>query len=83
MRKWSIEPFAHLRQFIGYNPGVGAHLYLKLDTILLKNHIIRVIFQDQAMYVRIYFRSANSFKITKKGVFLSFLQIKDKAWWKN
>ena len=35
-------------------PGGGGHLYLKLDIILVKkNHIIRVVFQDQTMYTHI------------------------------
>ena len=39
----------------------GGHLYLKLDIILVKkkkkrkkNHVIRVVFQDQAIKVRTY-----------------------------
>ena len=46
-------------------------MYLKLDIILVKkNHIIRVVFQDQAMYARTSFRGAKTCKIGKKGVFL-------------
>ena len=48
------------------------HLYLKLDIILVKNHIIRVVFQDQAMYARTSFRGAKMCKIGKKGVFWSY-----------
>ena len=52
----------------------GAHLYLKLDIILIKKiHVIRVVFQDQAMYTRTSFRGAKTCKIRKKGVFLVIL----------
>ena len=47
-----------------------------------KIHVIRVIFQDQAMYVRTSFRGAKLCKIRKQGVFLSFLQIWGRRWWK-
>ena len=50
--------------------GGGAHLYLKLDIILVKKiHIIRVVFQDQAMYARTSFRGAKTCKIGKKVCF--------------
>ena len=35
-----------------------------------KIHVIRVVFQDQAIYVRTSFRGAKTCKIGKKGVFL-------------
>ena len=35
-----------------------------------KIHVIRVIFQDQALYARTAFRGAKTCKIGKKGVFL-------------
>ena len=35
-----------------------------------KIHVIRVVFQDQAMYARASFRGAKMYKIGKKGVFL-------------
>ena len=35
-----------------------------------KIHVIRVVFQDQAMYARTSFRGAKTRKIGKKGVFL-------------
>ena len=35
-----------------------------------KIHVIRVVFQDQAVYVRTSFRGAKTCKIGKKGVFL-------------
>ena len=35
-----------------------------------KIHVIRVVFQDQALYVRTLFRGAKTCKIGKKGVFL-------------
>ena len=38
-----------------------------------KIHIIRVVFQDQAMYARTSFRGAKTCKIGKKGVFLVIL----------
>ena len=48
--------------------GGGGHLYLKLDIIRVKkkNHVIRVVFQDQAMYARTSFRGAKTRKIGKK-----------------
>ena len=52
----------------------GGHLYLKLDIILVKKiHIIRVVFQDKAMYVCTSFRGAKTGKIRKNGVFLAIL----------
>ena len=36
---------------------------------LPKIHIIRVVFQDQALYARTAFRGAKTCKIGKKGVF--------------
>ena len=38
-----------------------------------KNHVIRVVFQDKAMYARTSFRGAKTCKIGKKGVFLAIL----------
>ena len=35
-----------------------------------KIHVIRVVFQEQALYVRTSFRGAKTCKIGKKGVFL-------------
>ena len=35
-----------------------------------KIHVIMVVFQGQALYVRTSFRGAKTFKIGKKGVFL-------------
>ena len=49
------------------------HLYLKLDIILVKIQIIRVVFQDEAMYARTLFRGAKTCKIGKEGVFLAML----------
>ena len=49
------------------NPPRG-HLYLKLDIILVKINVIRVVFQDQVMYVRTSFRGAKMCKIREKGV---------------
>ena len=48
---------------------------MKLDIILIKKkiHIIRVVFQDQAMYTRTSFRGAKTCKIGKKSVFLVIL----------
>ena len=34
-----------------------------------KNHVIRVVFQDKAMYARTSFRGAKTCKIGKKGMF--------------
>ena len=47
----------------------GGHLYLKLDIILVKNHIIRVVFQDQAMYARTSLRGAKTQNWEKGCVF--------------
>ena len=55
----------------GWGGGGWGHLHLKLDIILIKKiHVIRVVFQDQAMYERTLFRDAKTCKIGKKGVFL-------------
>ena len=35
-----------------------------------KIHVIKVVFQDQALYARTSFRGAKTRKIRKKGVFL-------------
>ena len=35
-----------------------------------KIHVIRVVFQDQALYARTSFRGAKRAKLEKKGVFL-------------
>ena len=43
--------------------GVGVHLYLKLDILLVKNHIIRAIFLDQLMYELTSFRVQNHGKM--------------------
>ena len=37
-----------------------------------KNHVIRVVFQDQAMYARTSFRGAKTCKIRKKVCFWSY-----------
>ena len=53
--------------------GGGGHLYLKLDIILVKkNHVIRLVFQDQAMYVRTSFRGVKTGKMGG-GVFLAMV----------
>ena len=40
---------------------------MKLDIILVKkNHVIRVVFQDQAMYARTSFRDAKNVQNWKK-----------------
>ena len=50
--------------------GGGGHLYLKLDIILVKkNHVIRLVFQDQAMYVRTSFRGVKTGKMGGGGIF--------------
>ena len=54
------------------------HLYLKLDLFLVKkNPVIRVVFQDQAMYTRTSFRGAKTCKIGKKGCVFGHI---DKFW---
>ena len=44
-----------------------------------KIHVIRVVFQDQALYVRTSFRGAKTCKIGKKGVFRSYRQILERT----
>ena len=62
-------------QYTDQNRG-GGYLYLKLDIILVKkNHVIRVIFQDQAMYVSTLFRGAKTYKIGKKGCVFCHIDI--------
>ena len=52
-------------------PSGHLYMYLKLDIILVKkNHVIRVIFQDQAMYACTLYRGAKTCTVWKKGVFL-------------
>ena len=49
-----------------------------------KNHVIRVVFQDQAMYAGTSFRDAKTCKIGKKRVcFWSYWQILERTWWTN
>ena len=55
--------------WITYHTVLGGHLYLKLDIILVKNiYVIRVVFQDQAVYVRTSFRGAKICATGKKSV---------------
>ena len=55
-------------------PRGRGHLYLKLDIFLIKKiHVIRVFFQDKAMYTRTSFRVQKCAKLEKKGVFLAIL----------
>ena len=71
---------------IGWVQGIcpGGHLYLKLDIIRVKkNHVIRVVFQNQAMYARTSFRGAKTCKIGKKGMFLVIWQILERTWRTN
>ena len=52
-------------------PGGGGHSNVKGGyQARPKIHVIRVVFQDQALYARTAFRSAKTCKIGKKGVFL-------------
>ena len=63
---------AFRKMCICHNPGgplvseVGYHPRKKI-------HVIRVVFQDQAMYARTSFRGAKTCKIGKKGMFLVIL----------
>ena len=52
------------------NPGGGALECQGGYQARPKIHVIRVVFQDQALYVRTSFRGAKLCKIGKKGVFL-------------
>ena len=50
---------------------LGVPLVFEIGCHLCENiHLIRVVFQDQAMYARTLFRGAQMSKIWKKGVFL-------------
>ena len=52
-------------------PGGGGPLVFEVGYHLRKKiHVIRVVFQDQAMYARTSFRGAKTCKIGKKGMFL-------------
>ena len=51
------------------SPG-GGHSNVKGVSGSSKIHVIRVVFQDQALYARTSFRGENTCKIGKKGVFL-------------
>ena len=59
-----------------YNPGGGTRMSRGYQ-VRPKIHVIRVVFQDQALYARTSFRGAKTCKIGKKGVFLVIL---DKFW---
>ena len=65
-----------LRKVLKYTPGgslvfeVGYHPRKKI-------HVIRVVFQDQAMYAHILFRGAKMCKIGKKGYVFGYI---DKFW---
>ena len=48
-----------------------------------KIHVIRVVFQDQAMYARTSFRGAKTCKIGKKGMFLVIWRILERTWRTN
>ena len=61
MKKWIRHPGGPLVSEVGYHPRKK------------KIHVIRVVFQDQAMYARISFRGAKTCKIRKKGMFLVIL----------
>ena len=54
-------------------PGGGALVFEVGYHPRKKIHVIRVVFQDQAMYARTSFRGAKTCKIGKKGVFLVIL----------
>ena len=51
-------------------PGGGALVFEVGYHRRKKIHVIRVVFQDQAMYARTLFRGAKTCKLAKKGVFL-------------
>ena len=55
-------------------PGGGALVFEVGYHSRKKNHVIRVVFQDKAMYERTSFRGAEMYKIGKKGVFLAILE---------
>ena len=53
------------------------HLYLKLVSSSKKIHVIRVLFEDQAMYTRTSFRGAKNVQNWKKGCAFGHI---DKFW---
>ena len=55
-----VRPGGALVSEVGYHPRK-------------KIHVIRVVFQDHAMYARTSFRGAKTCKIGKKGMFLVIL----------
>ena len=61
-KKWTICP-----------GGGGGALAFEVGYHRKKIHVIRVVFQDKAMYVRTSFRGVKTCKIGKKGVFLVIL----------
>ena len=57
----------------GKVPGGGGPLVSEVGYHLRKKiHVIRVVFQDKAMYARTSFRGAKMCKIGKKGMFWSY-----------
>ena len=60
LEKLVFVPGAPLVSEVGYHP-------------LKKIHVIRVVFQDKAMYARTSFRGAKTCTIGKKGMFLVIL----------
>ena len=60
--------------FAGGGGGLVFEIEYHLSKKKKKNHVIRVVFQDQAMYARTSFRGAKTCKLGKKGVFLVILK---------
>ena len=57
-----------------FQPGGGGPLVFEVGYHHRKKlHVIRVAFQDKAMYARTLFRGAKTCKIGKKGVFFVIL----------
>ena len=59
--------------YINHVPGGGALVFEVGYHPRKQIHVIRVVFQDKAMYARTSFRGAKTCKIGKKGVFLAIL----------
>ena len=59
--------------------GGGGHSNVRGYQARPKIHVIRVVFQDQALYARASFRGAKTCKIGNKGVFLVKKQILERT----
>ena len=72
-----VESQVILNRILDFEPGGGATRMSRGYQAHPKIHIIRVVFQYQALYARTSFRGAKTCKIGKKGVFMVII---DKLW---